>query len=126
MSYNYLGQFNNNGDMEQTNSSNIDLNYTFPYKLNFVASIVNNRLMLNIIGDSSNENYQMICKEVEVHLNNILSGSADLNDSIVETDFQAEKIVDGSTITHFINKFKNIEEIYPVTSLQEGCYSIVK
>ncbi|KRF50114.1 hypothetical protein ASG97_15690 [Bacillus sp. Soil745] len=120
VSYNYLGQFNNTGDMEQTNSSNIDLNYTFPYKLNFVASIVNNRLMLNIIGDSNNKNYQMICKEVEVHLNNILSGSADLNDSIVETDFQAEKIVDGSTITHFINKFNNIEEIYPVTSLQEG------
>lgn len=120
VSYNYLGQFNNTGDMAQTNSSNIDSNYKFPYKLNFVASIVNNRLMLNIIGDSNNENFRMICKEVEVHLNKILSGSADLYDSIVETDFEAEKIVDGSTITHFINKFNNIEEIYPVTSLQEG------
>nr|AEC14348.1 nonribosomal peptide synthetase [Bacillus sp. NK2003] len=120
VSYNYLGQFNNTCDMAQTNSSNIDSNYKFPYKLNFVASIVNNRLMLNIIGDSNNENFRMICKEVEVHLNKILSGSADLYDSIVETDFEAEKIVDGSTITHFINKFNNIEEIYPVTSLQEG------
>ncbi|MGE6377778.1 amino acid adenylation domain-containing protein [Peribacillus muralis] len=120
VSYNYLGQFNNTGDMAQTNSSNIDLNYKFPYKLNFVASIVNNRLLLNIIGDSNNENFQMICKEVEVHVNKILSGSADLNDSIVDTDFEAKKMVDGSTITHFINKFNNIEEIYPVTSLQEG------
>ncbi|MGE7906913.1 amino acid adenylation domain-containing protein [Peribacillus sp. NPDC094092] len=120
VSYNYLGQFNNTGDMAQTTSSNIDLNYQFPYKLNFVASIVNNRLLLNIIGDSNNENFRKICKEVEVHLNKILSGSADLNDSIVVTDFEAEKVVDGSTITHFINKFTNIEEIYPVTSLQEG------
>ncbi|MGG3912058.1 condensation domain-containing protein [Peribacillus simplex] len=106
--------------MEQTNSSNIDLKYKFPYKLNFVASIVNNRLMLNIIGDSNNENFQMICKEVEAQLNKVLSGSADLNDSIIETDFESEEIVDGSTIKHFINKFNNIEEIYPVTSLQEG------
>lgn len=120
VSYNYLGQFNNTGDMEQTNSSNIDLKYKFPYKLNFVASIVNNRLMLNIIGDSNNENFQMICKEVEAQLNKVLSGSADLNDSIIETDFESEEIVDGSTIKHFINKFNNIEEIYPVTSLQEG------
>lgn len=120
VSYNYLGQFNNTGDMEQTNSSNIDLNYKFPYKLNFVASIVNNRLILNIIGDRKNENFQIICKEVESQINKVLSGSVDLNDSIVETDFESEKIIDGSTITHFINKFNNIEEIYPVTSLQEG------
>ncbi|MFE4428491.1 amino acid adenylation domain-containing protein [Peribacillus butanolivorans] len=120
VSYNYLGQFNNTGDMEQTNSSNINLNYKFPYKLNFVASIVNNRLILNIIGDRKNENFQIICKEVESKITEVLSGSVDLNDSIVETDFESEKIIDGSTITHFINKFNNIEEIYPVTSLQEG------
>lgn len=120
ISYNYLGQFNNLEDVVHTESSNIDLSYKFSSKINFVVSIVNNKLIVNIIGDTNNTNFQLFCKEFKSKLNLILNGQLNLNDAVVAADFDSEKVVDESTINYFINRFKNIEDIYPVTSLQEG------
>ncbi|MFC0562219.1 non-ribosomal peptide synthetase [Halalkalibacter alkalisediminis] len=120
VSYNYLGQFNNVDDMEQTQSNNIDENYVFPYKINVVASIINDRLTLNVMGDGRNSNFQAVCREIESLVTKLLTGNLGLSNAIVETDFESDQIVDESTINYFIKKFSNIEEIYPVTSLQEG------
>ncbi|WP_332629897.1 amino acid adenylation domain-containing protein [Halalkalibacter flavus] len=120
VSFNYLGQFNNVDDMEQTQSSNLDENYVFPYKINIVASIINDRLTLNVMGDGRNSNFQAVCSEMESLVTKLLTGDLGLSNAIVETDFETDQIVEESSINYFIKKFPNIEEIYPVTSLQEG------
>jgi len=120
ISYNNLGQFNVQNDSIQTSSQNIDPHYVFPCKLNFTVSIINGELNMMVIADSTNSEIQKVCEEMNTTLENLFMNDSLLEKSIRVEDFKEASLVDEETVTYFLNKYHNIEEIYPVTSLQEG------
>jgi amino acid adenylation domain-containing protein/non-ribosomal peptide synthase protein (TIGR01720 family) len=120
ISYNNLGQFNVQNNAMQTSSNNIDPHYVFPYKLNFTVSIINGELNMMLIADIKNTKIQKVCEDINTIIENLFMDDSILENSIMVDDFKDTSLVDEETVTYFLNKFNNIEEIYPVTSLQEG------
>ncbi|MBD8033049.1 non-ribosomal peptide synthetase [Solibacillus merdavium] len=120
ISYNNLGQFNVQNDSMQTSSNNIDPQYVFPYKLNFTVSIINGELNMMLIADAKNSKIQKVAEAINTNLENLFIDDSILEKSIRVEDFNEAALVDEETVTYFLNKYHNIEEIYPVTLLQEG------